>query len=94
MLKCLLWVVGVFHICKYTLGGTPLAEAVLCTRQIVAKLKKVERVSKVNVICLTDGESNPMMFAHQIEDSIMIILVENIRITYLCHQIVERFSSS
>ena len=47
------------YLSEYTLGGTPLAEAVYCTRNIVANLKKVERVSKVNVICLTDGEANP-----------------------------------
>ncbi len=44
----------------YSLGGTPLAEAVYCAREVVAKMKKEEQVSKVNVVCLTDGESNPM----------------------------------
>ena len=47
---------------KYTLGGTPLAEAIMCTRQLVDKMKKVENVQKVNVVCLTDGESNPMSY--------------------------------
>ncbi|BCV00594.1 MAG: hypothetical protein CM15mV36_0840 [Caudoviricetes sp.] len=47
---------------KYGLGGTPLAEAVLCTRQIVDQMKKEENIQKVNVVCLTDGEANPMAF--------------------------------
>ena len=47
---------------KYTLGGTPLAEAIMCTRQLVDKMKKVESVQKVNVVCLTDGEANPMSY--------------------------------
>ena len=46
----------------YTLGGTPLDCAVLCSRQLVEKLKKVEKVTKVNVVALTDGESNPMTY--------------------------------
>ena len=49
-----------YALTKYTLGGTPLAEAVMCTRQLVKSLKRTENVTKVNVICLTDGESNPM----------------------------------
>jgi hypothetical protein len=44
------------------LGGTPLAESVICMREIVAKMKSVEKVQKVNVVCLTDGESNPMSY--------------------------------
>ena len=50
------------YMMKYTLGGTPLVEAVMCTPKIVDTLKKVENVTKVNVICLTDGEANPMMY--------------------------------
>ena len=52
----------VYAMDKYTLGGTPLAEAVICTRQLVRDLKKQESVQKVNVVCLTDGESNPMSY--------------------------------
>ena len=51
---------------EYTLGGTPLAEAILCTRQLVDRLQKEENVQKVHVVCLTDGESNPM---HFVEDA-------------------------
>ena len=47
---------------EYTLGGTPLAEAILCTRQLVDRLQKEENVQKVHVVCLTDGESHPMHF--------------------------------
>ena len=54
---------------KYQLGGTPLAEAVLCTRQLVNRMKKEESVQKVNVICLTDGESNPMSYVEDSTDS-------------------------
>ena len=48
------------YVQEYGLGGTPLGEAVLCSRQIVEQIRKVERVDKVNVVCLTDGESNPL----------------------------------
>ena len=34
---------------KYGLGGTPLVEAMLCTKQIVSQMKKQENVEKVNV---------------------------------------------
>ena len=47
---------------EYSLGGTPLAEALYASRQIVDRLKREEKVSKVNVICLTDGEAQPMNF--------------------------------
>ena len=68
----------------YTLGGTPLAEAIYCTRSIVDTMKKVERVSKVNVICLTDGEANPMSYIHQFEDDHPYRAGEY-RYQYLCH---------
>ena len=47
---------------EYQLGGTPLAEAIMCTRQLVEQMKKVENVQKVNVVCLTDGEANPLSY--------------------------------
>jgi len=50
---------------EYGLGGTPLAEAMMCTRKIVAELKRVEGVTKVNVVSLTDGESNPMSYMRE-----------------------------
>ena len=72
------------YLSEYTLGGTPLAEAVYCTRNIVANLKKVERVSKVNVICLTDGEANPMSYVHQFEEDHPYRAGEY-KYQYLCH---------
>ncbi len=72
------------HYSPYTLGGTPLAEAVYCTRSIVNTMKKVERVSKVNVICLTDGEANPMSYVHRFEDDHPYRAGEY-RYQYLCH---------
>ena len=53
---------------EYNLGGTPLGEAVLCSRKIVEQLKKVEKVEKVNIVCLTDGESNPMQYNRKCKD--------------------------
>ena len=44
------------------LGGTPLAEAIYCARDIVRDLKSKEKVTKVNVVCLTDGEANPLNY--------------------------------
>jgi hypothetical protein len=70
---------------EYNLGGTPLAEAVYCTRQIVAQMKKVERVSKVNVICLTDGEANPMSYVQSIPEEHRYHDRE-FKYSYLCHQ--------
>ena len=72
------------HYSPYTLGGTPLAEAVYCTPAIVAQMKKVERVTKVNVICLTDGEANPMSYVHQFDDDHPYRAGE-CKYQYLCH---------
>jgi len=58
------------HLQYYTplgLGGTPLAEALYAARQLVDRLKAQEKVSKVNVICLTDGESQPMSYISKSE---------------------------
>ena len=52
-----------YNVCpsaRYSLGGTPLAEATMCMREAVKELKRVENVEKVNVIALTDGEANPI----------------------------------
>ena len=46
----------------YSLGGTPLVESILCSRYLVDRLKRLENVTKVNVVCLTDGEANPMQY--------------------------------
>tara|TARA_B100000427_G_scaffold259876_1_gene224074 strand:+ start:2792 stop:4951 length:2160 start_codon:yes stop_codon:yes gene_type:complete len=49
----------------YNLGGTPLAEAIYCARDIVNDLKRTDKVQKVNVVCLTDGESNPIQWLQE-----------------------------
>ena len=72
------------HCSEYSLGGTPLAEAVYCTRQIVSQMKKVERVSKINVICLTDGEANPMSYIRRLPEDQQWYGSE-FKHTYLCH---------
>ncbi len=56
---------GVPYFTKYSLGGTPLGEAIMCARQLVARLKKVENVTKVNVVSLTDGEANPLQYTRE-----------------------------
>lgn len=71
---------------KYSLGGTPLSEAIYLTRGIVADMKKVENVTKVNVICLTDGEANPISFVQEIAEENRYYKNRTKRYTYLCHQ--------
>ena len=51
----------------YGLGGTPLAEAIYCAKTIVAQMRAQEKVQKVNVVCLTDGEANPMNYTAESE---------------------------
>ena len=74
---------------KYSLGSTPLAEAILCTKELVKRFRAAEKIEKVNVIALTDGEANPLRFVvakresekygeHWIQD-------------YLCHNIRKVF---
>jgi hypothetical protein len=74
------------HCTKYTLGGTPLSEAIYLTREIVSNMKKVENVTKVNVICLTDGEANPISFVQNIPEDHRYYGNRTKRYTYLCHQ--------
>lgn len=42
---------------QFSLSGTPLVETIVSTPQIVEKFKSEEKVQKVNVIYLTDGEA-------------------------------------
>lgn len=70
---------------SYSLGGTPLVEAVLCTRQLVKNLKRTENVQKVNVIALTDGEANPISFLQSFPDDMTIHVDTKFRQRYLCH---------
>ena len=53
---------GLGYMHEYTLGGTPLSESVICAPALVDRLRKIENVQKVNVVCLTDGESNPITY--------------------------------
>jgi len=41
---------------KFTLSGTPLNEAIMCTKMLVNKMKTENKVQKCHVIVLTDGE--------------------------------------
>ena len=67
------------------LGGTPLAEATVCMREIVSKMKRVENVQKVNVVCLTDGESNPMSYVTSYPAGYYNSDTKRYRAEYLCH---------
>jgi hypothetical protein len=68
----------------YGLGGTPLAEATMCMREAVNEMKKFEKVQKVNVISLTDGEANPMSYVgKKYEDD--TYFAGKYRTEYLCH---------
>ena len=69
---------------NYNLGGTPLADAVLCSRELVSKMKRVENITKVNVVTLSDGESNPISFLTQRPVG-EYHTNEEYRSNYLCH---------
>ena len=43
-------------------------------------MKKTENVSKVNVVCLTDGEANPMSYVQHLTE------LDKMRYVHLCHQ--------
>ena len=62
------WGMSSYHISshpRYSLGGTPLGEAVICTPEIVKSFRKTEGIDKVNVIILSDGESNPLSYVRE-----------------------------
>ena len=42
---------------QYSLSGTPLVETIVTTPQVVEKFKTEEKVQKVNVVYLSDGEA-------------------------------------
>jgi len=44
----------------YYFGSTPLVEVACITQEVVKQFVSVEKIEKVNVVVLTDGESNPM----------------------------------
>lgn len=49
-----------FQKCSIGFGGTPLDESILCSSSIVLDFKRKTGVQIVNLILLTDGESNSM----------------------------------
>jgi hypothetical protein len=42
----------------FKLGGTPLNEAILVSRDLMRKFRKEKNIQIMNFICVTDGESN------------------------------------
>ena len=68
---------------QYTLGGTPLGEATICMREAVKQMKAIDKVQKVNVVVLTDGESNPLSFTYKIPEG--MYRGGEMRSDYLCH---------
>ena len=44
------------HPAKFHLSGTPLNEAIICTKQLVKQMMK--KIQKVHVVILTDGEAH------------------------------------
>jgi hypothetical protein len=47
---------GAMH--YFSLGGTPLNEAILVSRDLLRKFRKEKNIQIMNYICITDGESN------------------------------------
>jgi len=45
---------------KMGLGGTPLNESLLAMNEIIPEFKKRTGAQKVHVVCLTDGDGNPL----------------------------------
>lgn len=52
------------------LGGTPLNEAIMCLHKIIPQFKRQNSLSKVNVITLTDGASNWMLYTTNEESAV------------------------
>lgn len=44
------------------LGGTPLNDAILVSRDLMAKFRKEKNIQIMNFVCITDGESNHSTF--------------------------------
>lgn len=47
---------------NFGMGGTPLNEAIIATKEIVKRFQNKNKVQKLNLVYLTDGESNPLYF--------------------------------
>jgi hypothetical protein len=46
----------------FSLGGTPLNDAILVSRDLLRKFRKEKNIQIMNYICITDGESNTATF--------------------------------
>lgn len=46
----------------FDLSGTPLNETVIALHQIIPQFKQIHKVQKLNVVLLTDGESNNIQY--------------------------------
>ena len=46
----------------FSLGGTPLNDAILVSRDLLRKFRKEKNIEIMNYICITDGESNTATF--------------------------------
>jgi hypothetical protein len=46
------------------LGGTPLNDAILVSRDLMAKFRKEKNIQIMNFVCITDGESNHSCYQH------------------------------
>ena len=53
---------------KYSLGGTPLNDAIVVLMDFLPKYKKAAGVQKINTIFLTDGASNNLIGVKDIKD--------------------------
>ncbi|WJZ48385.1 peptidase [Synechococcus phage DSL-LC02] len=49
------------------LSGTPLNESIICLHKIIPQFKNQNKLQKVNVVLLTDGEANGMTFDIQLD---------------------------
>jgi len=49
------------------LSGTPLNESIICLHKLIPQFKNQNKLQKVNVVLLTDGEANGMAFDIQID---------------------------
>jgi hypothetical protein len=47
---------------NYTLGSTPLNESIYFSKEIANRFLKKNKVQKLNLLYLTDGESNPLTY--------------------------------
>jgi hypothetical protein len=51
------------------LSGTPLNDAILVSRSLMAKFRKEKNIQIMNFVCITDGESNHSNYQHSTNSS-------------------------